>query len=61
MLLKEYLDEYLISLVVEKGLSKSTIESYKNDLKQFLAFLGDKSTKDDLLPEKVNNFLEKLH
>lgn len=61
MLLNDYLDEYLISLVVEKGLSKSTIESYKNDLKQFLTFLGDKSTKDDLLPEKVNNFLEKLH
>ena len=36
MLLNDYLDEYLISLVVEKGLSKSTIESYKNDLKQFL-------------------------
>lgn len=35
-------DEYLEFLYVQKNLSKNSCSSYKNDLKQFLSFIGKK-------------------
>ncbi len=37
--LREDLEEYLLSLDVERGLSRNTIEAYRRDLGQYLAFL----------------------
>ena len=33
------IEKYLEYLLVQKNLSKNTIESYKNDLKEFVKFL----------------------
>ncbi|MHC0552364.1 site-specific tyrosine recombinase XerD [Salinicoccus sp. CNSTN-B1] len=42
-----YIDEYLLFLRVEKGLSQSSIESYHQDLKKYQTYLND-SAIDDL-------------
>lgn len=46
-------DEYLISLRVERGLSPNTIAAYQRDLEQYLEFL-DGSEPDD---ERVGDFV----
>ena len=38
--MRDNLDEYLLSLDVERGLSRNTIGAYRRDLDQYLAFLG---------------------
>ena len=38
--LAECIEEYLLSLDVERGLSSNTIEAYERDLGQYLEFLG---------------------
>ena len=44
-------------LLVEKGLSKQTIESYTDDLKQFFTFFNSRKNTDDLVAEDLNEFL----
>ena len=44
-------------LLVEKGLSKATIESYTDDLKQFFIFFNMRKTTEDLVAEDLNEFL----
>ncbi|WP_435549695.1 site-specific tyrosine recombinase [Desulfobacterium sp. N47] len=39
-------DQYLNYLVVEKGLSKKTLESYGSDIATYIDFLGKKGIKD---------------
>ena len=42
-------EEYLVSLRVEKGLSPNTIAAYQRDLRQYLDFLGEREpTEDDV-------------
>lgn len=38
----QHLDQFLSKLVVEKRYSENTISAYKNDLSQFLGFLGSR-------------------
>jgi len=38
---------FISSLSVEKGFSPNTIDAYKNDLSQFVAFLSNKAAKED--------------
>ena len=44
-------------LLVEKGLSKQTIVSYTEDLKQFFLYFKDHKTVDNLQPENLHDFL----
>ena len=39
-------DQYLNYLLVEKGLSKNTLESYSNDLNRYFDYLSDKGIED---------------
>ncbi len=43
-------------LLVEKGLSKQTVQSYTEDLKQFFLFFKDRKQVEDLLGEDLYEF-----
>jgi len=55
--MKEFIDSFFTHLVVEKGLSKNTIESYRRDIKNFNNFLLNKKI-DSPNDIKYNNILE---
>ena len=60
MEIKDAIDLYKQYLLVEKGLSKLTIESYEDDLNRFFDYFKDKrEIKDtsDLSPYDLNSFL----
>ena len=44
-------------LLVEKGLSKQTVISYSEDLKQFFIFFENRKNVEDLVSEDLNEFL----
>ncbi len=57
----EFLNDFLIYLSVEKGLSKNTIESYRNDLSLFHEFLSKKKKKLDKFSKKdIVDFLDNV-
>ncbi len=49
-------DEYLVSLAAERGLSPNTLAAYRRDLSQYLNFLG----KRDPDPQVVSEFVSEL-
>ena len=57
-----WIDRYLHHLVVEKGLSRNTIEAYASDLQGFSAFLGDKPDSDPRIisPERAISYFKTL-
>ena len=58
---QELLNEYLLSIVVEKGLSKNTLLAYKNDLTFFLNYLKENNTLIlDIDHYQVNEYIEYL-
>lgn len=58
---QELLNEYLLSIVVEKGLSKNTLLAYKNDLTFFLNYLKENNTFIlDIDHYQVNEYIEYL-
>jgi integrase/recombinase XerD len=56
--IKLALNKYFQYLTVEKGLSKNTINNYRDDLNHFLnAFNNEKKSTDDLLGSDLNDFV----
>jgi len=53
--LAEGVDEYLVALRVEKGLSANTIAAYQRDLSQYLSFLSGSDPGDDGVAEFVSD------
>ena len=60
--MEQYLDQFLHYLIVEKGLSKNTIEAYSLDLTRFLDYLRGKGIQDlrDIGKFDVRGFLLSL-
>lgn len=55
------LDSYLAHLTIEKSLSRTTVESYASDLKQFLIWLDtNKLNLENTSPENLNDFLNDI-
>lgn len=48
------LQDYLVSLRVERGLSRNTIAAYTRDLSQYLVFLEGREPDEDLIAEYVS-------
>ena len=58
----DWIDRYLHYLIVEKGLSRNTIESYARDLHGFSSFLEEQTEFDPLTapPDKIINYFKML-
>ena len=59
MEIREAISLFLQHLQVEKGVSRTTIENYKEDLKLFLDHFSDTKTTDDLMIQQIAEFIQK--
>ncbi len=59
MNVSDIIDDYLTYLVVEKGDNSNTIETYKDDLGQFVDFVDNKEI-EDLSIEDISSFMRYL-
>ena len=48
--MKEYIQNFLRYLIVEKGFSKNTEEAYRNDLSQLESFINETCGKNGTMP-----------
>ena len=56
-----FIDSFLDSLYIEKGLSNNTVSSYKNDIKSFLLWLDKKSFNPlNINASDANSYVSKL-
>ena len=51
--MKACVDEYLVSLAVERGLARNTVSAYRRDLSQYLRFLDGREPTDEETAEHV--------
>ena len=58
MEIQDAVEQFQQYLLVEKGLSKQTVISYTEDLKQFFLFFNDKKCVDDLYGADLIDFLK---
>jgi len=54
---KQHINDFLLYLRYEKGVSENTIEAYRSDIEQFLDFLGALA----LIPQNIAKFSVYLH
>ncbi len=59
MEIREAISLFLQHLQVEKGVSRTTIENYKEDLKLFLDYFNETKTTDDLMIQQIAEFIQK--
>ena len=59
MSFKESIEEYLSFCMIDKGLSKNTYESYKNDLNKYKEYCDTKgiTSPKDINAETIENYL----
>ena len=57
MLINDAAELFAQYLLVEKGLSKKTVEAYMADLKQFFLYFKDKENVEDLSPYDLQSFV----
>lgn len=57
MEINDAVDLFAQYLLVEKGLSRKTVEAYLADLKQFFLYFEDKKEVSDLSPYDINSFM----
>ena len=57
MEISDAIESFQQYLLVEKGLSRQTVTSYTEDLKQFFLYLNTRKTTDDLVAEDLVEFL----
>ena len=55
--MKQHINDFLLYLRYEKGVSENTIEAYRSDIEQFLDFLGALA----LIPQNIAKFSVYLH
>ena len=57
--MEEFIRQFLDYLLIEKGLSKNTIQSYGTDLKKFKSYLGSKGIKNprDVKKNNISKYL----
>lgn len=53
--IEEAIEEYLVSLRVERGLSRNTIKAYERDLNQYADFLDGRKATTDLVADFVTS------
>lgn len=53
------IEEYLVSVRVERGLSRNTIDAYRRDLAQYQEFLAGRKPSDELVGAYVSSIREK--
>lgn len=56
MKLHEYIEEFLVDIIVEKNQSKKTKENYAHYLKRFLGYLGQDAEPKDITLAKVKAY-----
>ena len=61
--MKDYLNEYLVALRVERNLSSKTCEAYKQDLNDYLTFIKSKKTKDifEITQMHIREYIRELN
>ena len=58
--LKELIEEFLRYLLIDKGYSNNTIESYKRDLLTFLEFIKNKNI-DNITSSDLKSYIKYLN
>lgn len=58
MEIRDAVSLFLQHLQVEKGVSKATIENYKEDLKLFFDYFKDTNNTDDLMIQQIAEFIQ---
>jgi integrase/recombinase XerD len=62
--LGEGVEQFLNYMVVERGVSPNTVSAYRNDLHQFVEFLGGQGSGNDwrrVTPQTLTSYLVELH
>ncbi|MDC1038210.1 site-specific tyrosine recombinase XerD [Candidatus Marinimicrobia bacterium] len=61
--MEKHFYDYLTMLRVERNVSPQTLEAYQRDLKQYLAFLGEKSVKNvsEISQMHIRKYIQKLN